>query len=61
MSFMMHPSRQNFVLVTAVAKGLGLKRTTVKVKWEHISYSWKMTNFNRGGPTGGYSERFARP
>jgi len=23
MSFMMHPSRQNFVLVTAVAKGAG--------------------------------------
>jgi hypothetical protein len=31
------------------------------VKWEQNSYSWKMTKFNRGGPTGGYRERFARP
>jgi len=44
----MHPSRQSCVLLTVVAKGVGLKQTTANTKWERPSYSSDTTNFNAG-------------
>ena len=47
MSFMLHPSRQNSVPITAVPKGLGINQTAVNPVWEPPSYSPDTSNFNR--------------
>jgi hypothetical protein len=47
MSFMLHPSRQNCFVSTAVAKGLGINNPAVNPMWEAISYSPDRAEFKR--------------
>ena len=47
MSFMVHPSKQNCSLLTAVAEGLGMNQAAVNPVWEPSSYSHDTANFNR--------------
>ena len=51
MSFMLHPSRPNGVVFSAVAKGLGINQTTVNPVWECKSYSKNITYFKAGDVT----------
>lgn len=48
MSFMLHPSRLNGFVFTAVAKGLGINRTAVNPAWECKSYPKNITYFKTG-------------
>jgi hypothetical protein len=43
---MMHPSRQNGISITAVAKGLGINQTAANPAWEPPSYSPDTSKFN---------------
>jgi len=44
---MLHPSRQNCLAFTAVAKGLGINNPAVNPLWEPISYSPDRAEFKR--------------
>ena len=44
---MVHPSKQNCSLLTAVAEGLGMNQAAVNPVWEPSSYSPDTANINR--------------
>lgn len=51
MSFMLHPSRPNGFVFSAVAKGLGINRTAVNPAWECKSYPKNIAFFKTGDVT----------